>query len=141
MRHRRTLQDINLVLQEVFLGGRQAESDRLEATDYSIADQLLWPHSPIWEISDGKRRHKSGRRSPPPTTHTQPGCGAFTMSILMGRRPPLASRCRRLLLSTLRGHPPRSPPALQAYPKVRERVPEARLVKAALLGLGITLDR
>ena len=40
MRHRRTLQDLNLALHEVFLGGRQAESDRLEATDYSIADQV-----------------------------------------------------------------------------------------------------
>jgi len=40
MRHRGTLQDLNLVLHEVFLGGRQAESDGLEATDYSIADQL-----------------------------------------------------------------------------------------------------
>jgi len=46
------------------------------------------------------------------------------MSSLMSSRPPPASRFRRPLLSTLRGHPPRSPPALQASPKVRERVPD-----------------
>ena len=46
MRYRRTLQDINLNFHEVFLGGRQAESDRLEATEYSIADQL-------WMITSG----------------------------------------------------------------------------------------
>jgi len=40
MRHRRTLQDFNIVLHDVFLGGRPEESDRLEAKDYSIADQL-----------------------------------------------------------------------------------------------------
>jgi len=34
------LQDLHLVLHDVFLRGRQAEPDRLEATDYSIADQL-----------------------------------------------------------------------------------------------------
>jgi len=61
----------------------------------------LW----VWKIRDRKRRHKSRRRSPPPSTHTQPGCGAFSMSSLMSRRPPPASRCRQPLLSTLRGHP------------------------------------
>jgi len=32
--------NLNPVLNEVFLGGRQAESGRLETTDYSIANQL-----------------------------------------------------------------------------------------------------
>jgi len=40
MRHGRASQDLCLVLHEVFLGGRQAKSNRLEAMDYSIADQL-----------------------------------------------------------------------------------------------------
>ena len=40
MRHRRTLPALNIVLHEVFLGGRQAESDGHEATDYFFADQL-----------------------------------------------------------------------------------------------------
>ena len=56
--------------------------------------------------------------------HTQPGCGAFTMCRLLSRRPPPASRCRWPLVSNLRGHTPRSPPALHASPKVRERVPD-----------------
>ena len=40
MRHGRAWQDLCPVLHEVFLGGRQANFDRLEAADYSIADQL-----------------------------------------------------------------------------------------------------
>jgi len=40
MRHGRASQDLCLVLHEVFLGGRQAKSNRLEAMDYSIAGQL-----------------------------------------------------------------------------------------------------
>jgi len=40
MRHGEAWQDLCPVLHEVFLGGMQANSDRLEATDNSITDQL-----------------------------------------------------------------------------------------------------
>jgi len=39
MRHGRALPDFCPVLYEVFLGARQTNSERLEATDYSIVDQ------------------------------------------------------------------------------------------------------
>ena len=79
---------------------------RLEATFRLRASPAVRSMAQVLKISDRKRRHKSGRRSPPPSTHTQLGCGAFTMSSLMSRKPPPASRCRRPLLSSLRGHPP-----------------------------------
>jgi len=54
MRHRRTFHDLQPVLYELFLGGRQVESGRLEATDYSIADQL-WMITSRSNKCDGPR--------------------------------------------------------------------------------------